>query len=348
MIKKFIIKIAYFILPAIILFGISRVGMIRTESPDVLRMGMIPNIYKHYRDRFNLYDKEKFERLSKTKKKDFDMLTMGDSFSEQKGYGYNQFLTEKYTTLHVDEFISNNQIQTLINLTNGDFFDHYKIKYVILQNVERHFIDNIQGIDFESKIVQKQIDSLIVNHHEKPEKDKIDSELFSRSTLQFPLYYMPKFFICNDYLSNDLIYNYNLNSKKLFSNKSDKLLFYKYDILSLDENNKLSNVILLNNILNTISKKLQGKNITLIVLPSPDKYDMYYAHIANKNNLKKPLFFEHLRPLRKNYLYIDSKEILEKHMDNEQDIYFYDDTHWSPVASKIIVHEINTIIQNRK
>jgi len=347
MIKKFILKTVCFVLPAILLFVVSSIGMIRTESPDVLRMGMIPNIYKHYRDQFDLSDKENFERLSKTKKRDFDFLTMGDSFSEQKGYGYNHFLAEKYNTIHIDEFISNNQIQTLINLINGDFFDHYKIKYIILQNVERHFIDNSKGINFETRILQKQIDSLVLNHHEKSEDDKLDSEFFSRSTLQFPLYYMPKFFICKDYLSNDLIYNYNLNSKKLFSNKSDKLLFYKYDILSLVESNNVSNVISLNNTLNKISKKLQEKNIILIILPSPDKYDMYYDYITNKTDLEKPLFFEHLRPLKKNYLYIDSKEILKSHMNNEPDIYFYDDTHWSPVASRIIVKEIDKIIHGR-
>ncbi|UMQ41233.1 hypothetical protein MKS83_17795 [Chryseobacterium sp. Y16C] len=347
MIKKFILKTAYFILPAVFLFGISLIGLIRTESPDVLRMGMIPNIYKHYRDRFDLSEKENFERLSKTEKKEFDFLTMGDSFSEQKGYGYNHFLAEKYTTLHVDEFISNNQIQTLINLINGDFFERFTIKYVVLQNVERHFIDNITGINFDTKIKQKQIDSLILNHHKELKENKADSEFFSRSTLQFPLYYMPKFFICKDYLSNDLIYNYNLNSKKLFSNGSDKLLFYKYDIISLAESNKISNIVLLNNVLNKISQKLQEKNVKLIVLPAPDKYDMYYDYIANKTNLEKPLFFEHLRTLKKEYLYIDSKEILKSHMNNEQDIYFYDDTHWSPVASQIIVKEIDRVVHKR-
>jgi len=347
MIRKFILKTACFILPAMILFGVKSVWMIKTESPDVLRMGMIPNIYRNYRDRFNLSDKEKFERLSQTKKQDFDILTIGDSFSEQEGYGYNHFLAEKYTTLHVDRFILDNQIQGLINLINGDFFNHYKIKYIILQNVERDFIENLKGINFKAKISQHQIDSLIMNHTKLLEKERKDSEFFSRSTLQFPLYYMPEFFICKDYLSNNLIYNYDLSSEKLFSNKADKLLFYKNDIISLGENNKLSNIILLNNTLNKISHKLQEKNIQLIVLPSPDKYDMYYDYIANKADLEKPLFFEHLRPLKKDYVYIDSKEILKNHMNNVADIYFYDDTHWSPVASRIIVREIDKAIRGR-
>lgn len=347
MIRKFILKTAFFILPAIILFGVKSIWMIKTESPDVLRMGMIPNIYKNYRDRFDLSDQEKFERLSKTKKRDFDILTIGDSFSEQKGYGYNHFLAEKYTVLHVDRFIFDNQIQGLINLTNGDFFDHKRIKYVVLQNVERDFIENLKEINFKTKISQHQIDSLVADHKKKLEKEQIESDFFSRSTLQFPLYYLPKFFLSSNYLSNDLIYNYNLSSKRLFSNKSDKLLFYKNDILSLEESNKISNSISLNNTLNKIAHQLQQRQIKLIVLPSPDKYDLYYEYIRDKTHFEKPLFFEHLRPFKKDYLYIDSKEILKNYIDSQPDVYFYDDTHWSPVASKVIAQKINTLIDNR-
>ncbi|MCE3075543.1 alginate O-acetyltransferase AlgX-related protein [Chryseobacterium gwangjuense] len=344
MIRKLIIKTAYFTIPIILLYGIAMFLRVRTESPDVLRMGMFPNIYMHYRDQFNLSEKEKFERVSHTKKNNFEFLTIGDSFSDQKGYGYNHFLAEKYSTLHVDHYIANNQIQTLINLVNGDFFDHYKVKYVILQHVERNFITNIKEIDFNAKISKSQIDSIIVNHHETV-IDQKDSEFFSRPTLEFPLYDLPKFFICNNYLSNDLIYNYKLNSKKLFSNHSDKLLFYKVDLISTSQNNNPQNVIRLNNILNKISKKLEQKNIKLIILPSPDKYDFYYDYIIDKSNLKKPLFFEYFQALKKDYLYINSKELLKSHINKESNIYFYDDTHWSPVASKIIANEISKFVQ---
>lgn len=344
MIRKLIIKTAYFTVPIILLYGIAMFLRVRTESPDVLRMGMFPNIYRHYRDRFDLSEKEKFERVSHTDKNNFEFLTIGDSFSDQKGYGYNHFLAEKYSTLHVDHYISNNQIQTLINLANGDFFDHYKVKYVILQHVERNFINNIKEIDFSTKISKRQIDSIVVNYHEAI-VDQKDSEFFSRSTLEFPLYYLPKFFIGNNYLSNDLIYNYKLNSKKLFSNHSDKLLFYKNDLIYAGQNNNLQNVMQLNDILNAISEKLEQKNIRLIVLPSPDKYDLYYDYIEDKTGLNKPLFFEHFQTLKKNYLYLNSKELLKSHMNKEPDVYFYDDTHWSPVAAKIIANEISKFVK---
>ena len=44
------------------------------------------------------------------------------------------------------------------------------------------------------------------------------------------------------------------------------------------------------------------------------------------------------------HIYIDAKEILASKIKYEQDIYFYDDTHWSPVASKIIADNIKSEI----
>ena len=77
------------------------------ESPDLLRLGYIPNIHKGYRDKFQLNEKEKFDKLSNHKKKKYRILTIGDSFSEQAGYGYKNMLANDFSVLHVDRFISN-------------------------------------------------------------------------------------------------------------------------------------------------------------------------------------------------------------------------------------------------
>ena len=66
----------------------------------------------------------------------------------------------------------------------------------------------------------------------------------------------------------------------------------------------------MNNELNTLAKRLKERGIKLIVLPCPDKLDYYYDDIANKYT--KPLFFETMRSLDKDYIYIDSKKILKE------------------------------------
>lgn len=341
--KRFILKSSLFIVPFFFLFTITSLFYSESESPDLLRLGLIPNIYKNYRNNDTQVKEEKFVKLSSTKKNTFKIMTIGDSFSEQGANGYNNFLAEDFSLLHVDRFISRNQIQTLINLCNGDFFDTYHIEYVILQNVERNIINNIQNIRLNDSIMLNEIDSLIFNHKTK----KVDHSynLFSKTTIKFPLYYLPKFFVKKNYLSNELVYNVELNSSSLFSNKSNKLLFYYQDLESTDKNNIKENIECLNIILNAIAEKLQHRNIKLIVLPSPDKYDLYYDYITEKKDFKKPIFFDLMKGEKKEYIYIDAKEILASKMRNTQDVYFYDDTHWSPIAAKIIADKIKSEIE---
>lgn len=344
--KRFIYKTSFFLIPFTLLYFISLVFYSDAKSPDLLRLGSIPNIYKNYRAKFSLNKIEKFDKLSSHKIKKYKILTIGDSFSEQAGFGYKNMLADDFSVLHVDRFISKNQIKTLINLTNGDFFDTYNVEYVILQNVERHFIDNVKNICLNEKLMLYEIDSLILNH--KLEYEDYSYNLFSKTTIKFPLYSLPKFFFKKNYLANEVVYNTELNSHSLFSNKSSKLLFYNIDLKSTDKNNVKENVDSLNIVLNTIALKLCKRNIKLIVLPSPDKYDLYYDYIAEKNGFTKPIFFDLMKTQKKDYIYIDSKAILASKIKNEQDIYFYDDTHWSPVASRIIAGKIKDIIMNKK
>lgn len=335
--KRFISKTAIFVIPFLVLYIITFL-FFTVNAGDLLRIGFIPSTDKEYRKNFTSYNNEmKFTELSKSKQKTYKILTIGDSFSEQGKSGYQNILANDFSILHVDRFISNNQIQKLVELCNGNFFDTYKVQYVILQGVERDLIDDIKDIDLTSKINIHQIDSIITNH--KHEQNKDEYNFFSRTTLKFP-YSALKYFTDKNYLSNEQVYNVELNMTSLFSNHSNKLLFYYKDLINTEQNNLPENAIKLNKILNQLSQKLKEKNITLIFLPSPDKYDMYYDYITDKQTFTKPIFFDNLKKLNKEFIYINSKEILTKELNSKKDIYYFDDTHWSPIASGLITQKI--------
>lgn len=345
--KRFIVKSALFTVPFYILFTITYIFYSKTEGPDLLRLGFVPNIYKSYRSVFKKAEGIKYAKLSTTKNRTFKVMTIGDSFSAQGANGYTNFLAEDFSVLYVDHYISKNPIQMLRNLTNGFFFDYYNVKFVILENVERHLIDNSQNVEPNKINTLNDLNLLIKTQKNDPKTYKYD--FFSRTTLEFPLYYMPKYFLSSNYLSNNLVYNYDLNNNIAFSNFSNKLLFYHVDLIKTKQNNDLGNCIKLNDTLNDISLELKKKNIQLIFLPAPDKYDLYYDLIAENKNLPKPYFFDNFSSLKKEYLYIDTKSLLQEHIYDSTDLYFYDDTHWSPVASKIISNRIKEIInQNDK
>ncbi|MBF4493690.1 hypothetical protein IR010_14165 [Flavobacterium sp. MR2016-29] len=337
--KKFIFKTSFFVAPFAFLYVITLLFYSSSESPDLIRLGCFPNIFKEYRNVFHDDFKRKiyFNKISRIKNKKEKILTIGDSFSEQGNYGYKNYLSEKYSVLHIDRFISGNQIQTLYELLNGDFFAKQNIEYVILENVERNFISNANNIDSSKIIMTSQLDNLVRDH--KISKLDNSDPFFSKKTIQFP-FSMLRYYFSQNYLSNKYVYNVVLNRNNLFSINESNLLFVYKDLSCLEENNDLAGVQKLNNVLNDLSNKLRDKKIKLIVLPAPDKYDLYYDYIADKTKFPRPLFFNNLGALKKNYVYINSKKILSAQLSRKKDIYFYDDTHWSPVASKIIADEI--------
>lgn len=343
--RKFIFKTSFFVVPFMFFYVITSLFYSSSESPDLLRLGRIPNVFKEYRNVFHDEFKREiyFDKFSIRKKKRKKILTIGDSFSEQGNYGYKNYLAEKYGVLHIDRFISKNQVQTLYGLLNGDFFEKQNIEYVILENVERNFASNAKNIDSSKIMMTSQLDDLVRNHRfTEGNRDNADS-FFSKKTVQFP-FSMLQYYFNQNYLSNRFVYNVVLNRNNLFSIKKSNLLFVCRDLSCLEENNDLARVQKLNNVLNDLSNKLRGKKVKLIVLPAPDKYDLYYDYIADKTKFPRPLFFNHLNALKKDYVYIDSKKILSAQLESKKDIYFYDDTHWSPVASKIITDEIKKVI----
>ncbi|WP_343680111.1 alginate O-acetyltransferase AlgX-related protein [Chryseobacterium arthrosphaerae] len=342
--KRLITKTAFFVAPFFALYITT--ALFFTTDADLLRLGFLPALDKNYHEKLASSEPTvKFTQLSESKEKTYEILTIGDSFSEQGKSGYQNGLAHDFSLLHIDRFISNNQIQTLIELCNGNFFDTYKVQYVILQGVERNLIRDIQNIDNTSKIDIRQIDSIIINHNRQPLQDEYS--FFSRTTLRFP-YSTLKYFTDKNYLANGQVYNVELKTGSLFSNHCSKLLFYHDDLNNTIQNNLPENTVKLNRILNELARKLKEKNITLLFLPSPDKYDLYYDYITDKHNFTKPVFFDNFGKLDKEYIYINSKEILTKELDRKKDIYYFDDTHWSPIAAQLMAQEIKKVILSRK
>lgn len=341
--KKFIIKILTFLFP-VILLALFSWKFYSEDKGDLLKIGYLMDLYPTYRAIFKEDFKKDilFSKVSiKSNKKKFDIMTIGDSFSEQSSFGYKNLLAQDFQVLHFDRFLSNNQIQTLYSLIKGDFFNFYKFEYIILQNVERNFIKNNKKLDITKTITSSTIDSLVVNFNYKKTNLKSQSsyKLLTNKSLKIP-YYAVQRLIKEDYIFNNIVVKAETVNSNLFSVNSNELLFYKNDLNNTEINNLNTNVKELNVSLNHLNELLRNKGIKLIVLPSPDKYDMYYDFIKNKSIYKKPYFFKLMSELKKEYIYIDSKKLLQRALKSTKDIYFYDDTHWSPKASKIIYEEI--------
>jgi hypothetical protein len=319
------------------------------ESPDLLRLGYIIDFYpNYYKTTFSKTLEQKINYTLVSEKpiqRKFNVMTIGDSFSEQFGYGYKNYLSknEASKVLHLDRFLANNQIETLYQLAQGDFFEQYEVEYVMLQNIERNFITNIEDINLKKKLTIDELNVLIAK---KPQNETRSTgfKFPSNTVLKFP-FYTVQYCLKETYLFEGTVYKTAL-SKHFFSVDNKELLFYYNDVVSAKKNNIEDNVRQLNTILNDLNALLKKKNVKLIVLPAPDKYDLYYEYIVDKSKLPKPMFFEHLKKMPKDYIYVDSKSVLSAALANnrQKDIYFYNDTHWSPWASQLIASSIEKTI----
>lgn len=347
--KKFVWRVLLFLIPILFAFLYTEL-LFSTEKGDLLKVGYIADRYDY--DKNKLF-KEEFHRkkfftsileLNLNKKNKYKILVIGDSFSGQGNFGYTNYLAELNpdSLLYFDRELHDNPIQTLFDIANGDILDSLDLQYIVLQTVERE-IPNRYIVD-KSKAIT--IDSLsITNDSRKSLVGKSSNQLdklFSDRMLRFILMNLGYIFNDNAFFSDTYIVK---TKDTLFSVNNNNLLFYFVDLKSLNSNSNHKILEEVNNQFNILSAKLTKRGIKLIVLISPDKYGVYYDEIIGKEKYPEPQFFDLFAKFPKHYLFVNSKELLEKAIHQKTDIYFYDDTHWSPLASKIIAKEINKQIE---
>jgi hypothetical protein len=348
-VKKFLYKSLALISPFVLLYLITMAGYSISQG-DLVRLGYLPKDNAYRKEFKKEIDKpifyENLASIDTNANLKYNVLTIGDSFSEQYGFGYKNYLAESgcISVIHYNRREKDiNPIQVLYGLLNGDLFDKLSVDYIILESDEREFCSRAENLNKNDKIYLKDIIQNDFKNH-KIESDKLKTIIPTAALLKFPIFSILYHFKDNAFLSEAYCVN---TTKSMFTGKrKNKLLFHATDITGTQKNNDKKAVIVLNHELNNLASLLSQKGINLIVLPSPDKYDIYYEYIQYKENYSKPLFFNYIEKMKKDYLYVDSKEILDSAIIKKKDIYFFDDTHWSPWGSQLIASKLAMIISN--
>ncbi len=344
--KKIIVKILYFTVPFFLLFGFNRI-FFKSNDGDLARLGYFynnPSPKQNVIQSFSL--KRKYNLLSEVNLNEpqhFKVLNIGDSFSEQDSLSYQNFLAHQaISVLHFDRYLaSENNLQQLIDLINGDFFEKNKVEYVVLQCAERMFVSRAFNINFKSKCDTKDLIKLKTLKTKPTEKYQM--KFFSDAMFKIPLNNLQYYFTDKPIYSST--YKTASNNTALFSNNPNNILFFQDDIDYLKFNNNDKNVILANQNINQINQLLQQKNIQLILLIAPDKYQIYHDYILDKTPYPKPSFFSNFNPLPKNYRYVPSEKRLKEMVKTHKDVYFYDDSHWSPIGAKVMAEELGFLLR---
>ena len=342
--KKFIIKTSLIVLPFFISGYIYKSFYDSEMGGFSIRVGHFSSGVDSCKIISKLdFDNIYFDYLSETKKTEFRVLNIGNSFSKQEFReinGYTNYLAMDDTISLLNHIINVSPVKRIKEILNSTVLDSIKVEYIILQFVERHFTSNLNHIGKLKKINYDELKILDKkNCKQFKEKLIVDKKYpggFSKGTLFFGL---------NAIINKDLK-GLVLKSKtkhNLFSVNRNELIFYHEDISNLEINNNPTLIEEANKELNSIALRCKQKDIKLIVLIAPDKYSFYYNDLLD-NNYPEPILFDVLDTLSKDYLYFNSKKLLSEHKQTTKDLYFFDDTHWSPLASKIIADKLREII----
>lgn len=318
-----------------IVWNLSTKPVFKNGVGDLGRMSYLSKSVTSKKDGQNLKNKHTQYNNST----EIDVLTIGDSFSNGGAGGVNKYYQDYIATIQNLKVMnvghsSRGFIETILILNENGILDKLNPKIIILQSAERSAITRYAKIiDWDVGSKNNSISFLDIRH-----KRPMPKPLFI-NTLNFNSLLYKLLYKYDDNAIFSKVYIVNL-TKNLFSSKDkDKLLFYMDDLKNLSKSNDKS-INLLNRNLNKLQKILGAKDIKLYFMPSVDKYNLYSKYIQN-NQYQKSTFFETLRPLKKEYTFIDTKMILGGMLDNNiTDVYYSDDTHWSFKASEEIFNQV--------
>jgi hypothetical protein len=271
-----------------------------------------------------------------------DVLTLGDSFSNMRENGrdpmYQDWLasTHDLAVLNVRPLFGLDEFTTLIALLNSGYLDRVRPRAVILEVVERHCVNKIgKAVDFA---LTKPLQEVLEQYRKPIPKRRLPSLGFvNMSNFKF--------------LANSIFYKFSPNaffsqvycadlSAPFFTVPRDRRLLFCFEDLSSIPHADNRSVRQVNENLNTLARLLKKKGIALYFMPAANKYTIYGEYIA-QNPYSRSVFFELLRKLPKQYVFVDTKKLLSEEVQKgEKDVYYSDDTHWSWKASKKIAESM--------
>jgi hypothetical protein len=274
----------------------------------------------------------------------YDAVIIGDSYSEQDTLGYKNFLANKgVNVLHVGNPGSRaNPLQTLISLINSDFFDHVHTSHIVLQCAQRVVNERSAAVDFNAKV---DLDSLALvlqkSHGHKQHPEVLP--FFSEATLKIPLTNAQ--YRWNDHPEFSQIYRFQTKQKGLFSGNGEDVLVFEQDVRKLVSKNDPVAVKKTVAVFEELNTSVQARGMELVVLVSPDKYDVYYPFLDPRAQVDAPQFFEYYLAIPKVYKDVPAFDVLTRAVMEQPDVYYYDDSHWSPVGAELVADQIERIIR---
>lgn len=335
--KRFLIKLSYTMLPVfLLLFGLTAYLnlYIRPQATgDLGRLAFII-IGEDYGQRIEQYELKDtlFNKVRETedlRNIHVNVLTIGDSFSQQEHAGYQNYMVQEGVTVaNMRRDLYDNPIQYAWNLLDAGVIDSTNIDVMVVEVGER---------DFSLRIDNFRTDKVEVGEPDIPgeyvEENVWDIRQWSLlRTRDFLMY---------RYAGRNPVYEAELNRDFFTSNEPRKLYFYCADILNglMIEESVRSKV---KEVFNLLTTKTHERGIVFILMIPVDKYDLYQDYIIDNPYEHPKRINEDVRELLGDVpeVMLCKYTLLPLLKNGEKDVFLFDNSHWSYKGSEAVGKEL--------
>ena len=340
--KRFLIKLSYTMLPVfLLLFGLTAYLnlYIRPQATgDLGRLAFII-IGEDYGQRIEQHELKDtlFNKVRETedlRNIHVNVLTIGDSFSQQEHAGYQNYMVQEGVTVaNMRRDLYDNPIQYAWNLLDAGVIDSTNIDVMVVEVGER---------DFSLRINSFSTDKVEVGEPDLPDEGGEENvwDIRQWSLLR------TRDFLMYRYAGRNPVYEAELDRDFFTSNEPRRLYFYCADILNgltIDEPVRPK----IKEVFNLLTTKAHERGIAFILMIPVDKYDIYQDFIVDNPYDHPKRVNEEVREILGDIPEVLlSKYSLQPLIDKgEKDVFLFDNSHWSYKASEVVGKELSRRIK---
>lgn len=340
--KKFLIKLSYTVLPVfLLLFGLVAYVTLficpKSDTGDLGNLALI-TFWPEYGQKIEEHEMKdtlfvKVNHTEDLRNIDVNVLTVGDSFSQQEHAGYQNYMPgEGLSVANCRRSLYDNPIQYAYNLMDWGMVDSTNVDVMVVEVGERDFA--------------LRIDNFGVDKVEVPEPDDpVEDDNEERNPNEWSLL-RARDFVLYRFAGRSPVYVVDLKQDFFDSPEPRKLYFYCADIINgmtIDETirHKVKEVF------DLLTCMAQKRGIKLIFMLPVDKYDLYQDYIVDNPYAYPKRINEDLREILGDIPEVLlSKYYLQPLIDKgEKDIFLFDNSHWSYKASEVVGKELSRRIK---
>ena len=336
--KKFLIKLSYTVLPVfLLLFGLTAYLnlYIRPQATGDLGRLAFVMVGEEYGQRIEQNEMKTplFSKVRETedmRKIHVNVLTIGDSFSQQEHAGYQNYMPQEgLTVANARRGLYDSPIQYAWNLLDAGVVDSTNIDVMVVEVGER---------DLAFRIDNFSIDKVEVGEPDTPD-DGGEENIYDVS--QWSLL-RTRDFLMYRYAGRNPVYDVELDRDFFDSREPRKLYFYCADVLN-GMTIETSIRPKIKEVFDLLTTKAHELGFALILMVPVDKYDLYQDYIVNNPYDHPKRINEEVREL-----FGDRPEVmlckftLQPLLENgEKDVFLYDNSHWSYKGSQAVGIELS-------